>query len=78
MADKIKILVVDDVQTTRASIRKLLEFHPEIVVADEAESAEAAVFKAKTVEPDIILMDVNMPGMDGISEIGRASCRERV
>jgi len=67
LADKIKILVVDDVQTTRASIRKLLEFHPEIVVADEAESAEAAFFKAKTVEPDIILMDVNMPGMDGIS-----------
>lgn len=70
MAAKIKVLVVDDIQATRDNIRKLLEFHPEITLAGEASSAEEAISKAKSVQPDIILMDINMPGMDGINATG--------
>jgi pilus assembly protein CpaE len=67
MAAKIKVLVVDDIQATRDSIRKLLDFHPEITLAGEAKSAEEAISVARAVQPDVILMDVNMPAMDGIT-----------
>lgn len=67
MVAKIKVLVVDDIQATRDNIRKLIEFHPEIILAGEAKSAEEAIGRAKAIQPDIILMDINMPGMDGIN-----------
>lgn len=70
MAAKIRVLVVDDIQATRDNIRKLLDFHPEITLAGEASSAEEAVSKAKLMQPDVILMDINMPGMDGINATG--------
>lgn len=73
MAAKIKVLVVDDIQATRDNIRKLIEFHPEITLAGEAKSAEEAIKKAKALQPDIILMDINMPGMDGIQATGLIS-----
>jgi pilus assembly protein CpaE len=67
MAAKIKVLITDDTQTTRVSIRKLIEFHPEIAVVGEAANAEEAIAKTKELQPDIVLMDINMPGMDGIA-----------
>ncbi|MDR3562941.1 MAG: response regulator [Negativicutes bacterium] len=67
MATKIRVLIADDVQATRENIRKLIEFHPGITVVGEAAAAEAAIQQAKEVQPDIILMDINMPGMDGIT-----------
>jgi len=67
MAAKIKVLITDDTQTTRVSIRKLIEFHPEIAVVGEAANAEEAIAKTKELQPDVVLMDINMPGMDGIA-----------
>lgn len=67
MATKIRVLIADDVQATRENIRKLIEFHPGITVVGEAAAAESAIQQAKEVQPDIILMDINMPGMDGIT-----------
>ena len=67
MGEKIKILIVDDVQDIRENICKLLEFHTEVVVVGQAATAAEAIEKAKLTEPDIVLMDVNMPGMDGIA-----------
>ncbi len=67
MAASIKVLITDDIQATRDNIRKLIDFHPEIAVVGEAADAAAAIAKAKELHPDIILMDINMPGMDGIS-----------
>lgn len=66
MAEKIKVLIADDIKATRENIAKLMEFHPEIAAVAEAATAEEAIEKAKQVNPDIILMDINMPGMDGI------------
>jgi pilus assembly protein CpaE len=66
MAAKIKVLITDDQKTTRDSIRKLIEFHPEIAVVGEAADAAEAIVKTKELQPDIVLMDINMPGMDGI------------
>ncbi|MDR7866087.1 MAG: response regulator [Sporomusaceae bacterium] len=71
MAAKISVLITDDIQATRENIRKLIEFHPEIAVIGEAADAETAIARAKELQPDIILMDINMPGMDGITATSR-------
>lgn len=67
MGEKIKVLIVDDVQDIRDNICKLLAFHPEVVVVGQATTAIEAIERAKLTGPDIVLMDVNMPGMDGIA-----------
>ena len=67
MTAKIRVLVADDVKATRDNIRKLVEFHPEITVIADAGSADEAMAKVKSLQPDVVLMDINMPGMDGIS-----------
>ncbi|MGI6092397.1 MAG: AAA family ATPase, partial [Negativicutes bacterium] len=67
MAEKIKVLIADDIEATRINIGKLMEFHPEITSVAEAATADEAIEKAKSTNPDIILMDINMPGMDGIT-----------
>lgn len=67
MAEKIRVLIADDIAATRESVCKLLEFHPEIEAVGQAATAEEAIILAKSVEPDVILMDINMPGMDGIT-----------
>lgn len=66
MAEKIRVLIADDIAATRESVCKLMEFHPEIEAVGQASTAEEAIVLAKSVQPDIILMDINMPGMDGI------------
>ncbi|MEG6585245.1 response regulator [Dendrosporobacter sp. 1207_IL3150] len=67
MAEKIRVLIADDVADTRENIDKLMAFHPEVIAVGQAATAEEAITLAKQVNPDIILMDINMPGMDGIT-----------
>ncbi len=65
--DKIRLLIVDDHPPTRENIRKLLQFEQDIEVVGTARSGEEALEIAREVQPDVVLMDINMPGMDGIS-----------
>lgn len=67
MGEKIKILIVDDIDDIRENICKLIEFHPEVAVVGQASTAKEAIEKTKLTQPDVILMDINMPGMDGIA-----------
>ena len=67
MADQIRILVVDDIAETRENLAKLISFETDMVVAASAEGGQQAVELAKRERPDVILMDINMPGMDGIT-----------
>lgn len=67
MGEKIKILIVDDIDDIRENICKLIEFHPEVTVIGQAATAREAIEKSKMTRPDVILMDINMPGMDGIA-----------
>ena len=67
MAEKIRILIVDDIAATRDNISKLLAFHSDVAIAGQASNAEEAIIQAKKLVPDVILMDINMPNMDGIT-----------
>lgn len=67
MAEKIRVLLADDIAATRESVRKLIEFNAGMTVVGEVADAVKAIDKAKDLLPDIILMDINMPGMDGIT-----------
>ncbi|MCC6604887.1 MAG: response regulator [Anaerolineae bacterium] len=66
MAGNIRVLIVDDLPETRENVRKLLQFESDIEVIGQAGTGEEAVRMAKEHQPDIILMDINMPGIDGI------------
>ena len=66
MSENIRVLIVDDLPETRENVRKLLQFEPDVEVIGQAGTGEQAIEMAKTHEPDIILMDINMPGVDGI------------
>src|ERR687888_259293 len=66
-AEKIRILIVDDIADTRDNLAKLIGFEPDMEVAGTADGGQAAVAMAKKERPDAILMDINMPDMDGIT-----------
>ena len=67
MTEKIRVLIVDDIPETRENVRKLLQFEPDMEVIGQAGNGEQAIEMAKEHRPDIVLMDINMPGVDGIS-----------
>jgi pilus assembly protein CpaE len=65
--EKIRVLLVDDIPETRENLRKLLYFETDIEVVAAATSGEEGIKLAKEYQPDIVLMDINMPGVDGIA-----------
>src|SRR5690554_1979239 len=67
----IKVMIVDDVAKMRSDIKRLLQFEADINVIGEAEDGASAIKLAKKLQPDCILMDINMPGMDGITATER-------
>lgn len=67
MPSKIQLMIVDDNQLTRNNLKKLIELEDDLQVSCEASSGEEAIQKASLMLPDIILMDINMPGMDGLA-----------
>ena len=67
MTEPITVLIVDDHQVVRQGVRAFLESQPDIAVVGEAESGEVAIQLAAEHAPDVVLMDLLMPGMDGIA-----------
>lgn len=65
------ILLVDDHEATRVAMRTLIENQDDLRVVGEAASGEEAVSQAERLRPNLIVMDVVMPGMNGI-EAARA------
>jgi pilus assembly protein CpaE len=63
----IRVLIVDDIPETRENLRKLLFFESDIEVVGAANSGEEGITMAGELQPDIVLMDINMPGVDGIT-----------
>ena len=62
-----KILIVDDHAVVRSGLRMLLDDQEDLEVVGEAGDMRGAVFEARSLKPDVILMDVVMPGDDGIA-----------
>jgi DNA-binding NarL/FixJ family response regulator len=62
----IRVLIADDQALLRAGLRMLLEAEPDIAVVGEAADGEEAVSLAREARPDVILMDIRMPGVDGV------------
>lgn len=67
MADRIRVLIVDDIPETRDHLAKLLGFESDMEVVGSASSGTEAVEQASRLSPDVVLMDINMPDMDGIA-----------
>jgi DNA-binding NarL/FixJ family response regulator len=66
-ADVISVLLVDDHPVVRQGLRALLEVQDGIVVAGEAGDGPTAMSLATSLRPDIVLLDLKLPGMDGIA-----------
>jgi len=71
MGKTISILIVDDHEVVRNGIRSYLETLPEFEVVGEAGSGEEAIALVSEHIPDVVLMDIIMPGMDGIETTRR-------
>jgi pilus assembly protein CpaE len=67
VTDKIRVVIVDDIPETREHLAKLLSFETDIEVVGAASSGEEALAVAARARPDVVLMDINMPGLDGIT-----------
>ncbi|MCO1654869.1 response regulator transcription factor [Pseudonocardia humida] len=67
----IRVLLADDEIMIRAGLRLVLETEPDIVVVGEAGDGAAAVAATAALHPDVVLMDVRMPGLDGLAATRR-------
>lgn len=64
--ESMRALIVDDEPPARARLRRMLEQVPDVTVAGEAANGREALELCASLDPDVVLMDVRMPGMDGI------------
>jgi two-component system, NarL family, response regulator NreC len=69
--DKVRVLLVDDHTVVRRGLRKILESTAEIEVVGEVGDGAHAVEATTSLQPDVVLMDVSLPGMNGIEATRR-------
>jgi DNA-binding NarL/FixJ family response regulator len=77
----IRVLVCDDAESMLIALRAVLDLAPGMEVVGEARNGEEAVEQARRLEPDVVLLDLTMPGMNGLEalpELRRAAPRARV
>ncbi len=68
---RLRVLVADDQALVRAGFRLILEAQPDITVVAEAAEGDSAVRLARRHRPDVVLMDIRMPGLDGLEATRR-------
>src|ERR1051325_1684791 len=66
---KIRIAIVDDHPIVRDGLRKLLDLEDDIEVIAEAENGRQALEVVEDLQPDVLLLDLKMPGMDGLTAL---------
>jgi pilus assembly protein CpaE len=67
MGGKIKVLIVDDNHDTRENIYRMVKLFDDLEAVGHAGTGIQALDMARLLEPDVVLMDVNMPGIDGVA-----------
>ncbi|MFJ2738676.1 response regulator [Streptomyces sp. NPDC087440] len=78
MNAKIKVLVVDDQRLVRAGFRSILEDEDDFEVVGEAADGEEAVGACRALHPDVVLLDIRMPGVDGLEAARRIAADPRL
>ena len=73
---KIRVFLVDDQALVREGVRRLLELDEQIIVVGEAESAESALAQVRARSPHVVLMDIQLPGADGIEATRQLKARD--
>jgi NarL family two-component system response regulator LiaR len=68
---KIRLMLVDDHDVVRVGLKTFLQTQEDFDVVAEAGSGEEAINRAIETQPDVILMDITMPGMDGLEATRR-------
>ena len=68
-AGQIRVLIADDHEVVRRGLRTFLEIQDDIVIVGEAADGAAAVAQAEQLAPDVILLDLKMPGVDGVEAL---------
>ena len=71
MTVKVRLMLVDDSPLIRKGLRLLMRGQPDIDVVGEAENGVAAVELSRSLRPDVILMDIRMPGLNGVTATSR-------
>lgn len=71
MADEIRLLLADDHAVVRSGLRMLLQAQPDMKIIGEAETGQEAIRRVAELRPDVVLMDIEMPGMNGIEATRR-------
>jgi DNA-binding NarL/FixJ family response regulator len=66
MSAAIRVVVAEDQPVVRAGFRALLDAEPDIAVVGEAASGAEALEQVRSLRPDLVVMDIRMPGMDGL------------
>src|SRR4051812_32094844 len=74
----ISVVIADDQALVRGGFRALLDAQPDVTVAGEAADGDAAVRLALEVRPDVVLMDIRMPGVDGLTATRRIAEDDRL
>ena len=67
----IRVVIADDHAVVRAGLRALFAAHPDIEVVGEAAGGREAVEAAERLRPDVLLIDLSMPGLNGVEALGR-------
>jgi DNA-binding NarL/FixJ family response regulator len=64
--EPVSVLIVDDHEAARRAMRTMVRVAPAFELAGEAASGEEAISQADALQPDLVLMDINLPGINGI------------
>ena len=78
MGTVIRVLLADDQALVRAGFRALLDAQADFEVVGEAADGEQAVAMARSLHPDVVLMDIRMPGLDGLAATARIAADQRL